>query len=501
MRRELATTALLAAISAALLTHYGGRVCPLMESLTYSGLGVRLFAAFAFCVVIRFPLGPAMPREAAPGVHFLADLFLWMGAGAIVTIWNAIGNAFPVESGLKLLVGCGALGFFSASWIAIDAEGLAIKRAMATGRIREFTGRTVSVANRFTALVTIAFVDTAIITSLILAKAWLMVDWERGVYRLGNMAGQASSPSAMFVSVAKEIAYVLGVMLLANVAVVMRYGANMRLLFRLEQEALDRASRGDYSARVPVATRDEFGRIAAGTNEMVAGLADRERIRAAFGKYVAEPVAKRILAGADGGRLEGEAREVAILFTDLRDYTTLSESLDPRQVVSVLNEYFGEVVAAVSRNGGMVDKFIGDAALAVFGVDGAAGAAESAVAAALELRGRMAGLNERLAARGLPAVRNGIGIHFGPVIAGSIGADERLEFTVIGDTVNAASRLESLTKTLGTTVAVTEDVFGRLSPAARDAFAFLGEHEVKGKAQKLRVYGVAEQSKTAAARP
>ena len=200
--------------------------------------------------------------------------------------------------------------------------------------------------------------------------------------------------------------------------------------------ALARIEEGDLGARVRVDDATEVGLMQSRFNAMAAGLEERERLRDLFGRHVGEDVARAALDG-DGLQLGGEVRDVGVLFVDLVGSTTLATECPPREVVALLNEFFAVVVEVVAAYGGWVNKFEGDAALAVFGapVDHAdpAGAALSAARA----------LHERLAAMPLEA---GIGVSAGPAVAGNVGAEQRFEYTVIGDPVNEAARLCELAK-------------------------------------------------------
>ena len=219
-------------------------------------------------------------------------------------------------------------------------------------------------------------------------------------------------------------------------------------------------------------------------------------LRQAFGRYVSEDVARAVLARPGGTKLGGETRDV--LFSDVRDYSTISEKLPPAEVVDLLNEYFGAMSEVIDRQGGCVIEFLGDAILAVFGAPGELpDHAERAVRAALQMQRRGAELNlawERNGKaslwkeRGIPALASRIGVHTGRVVAGNLGSKTRMKYAVIGDTVNAASRVEHLNNTLGTDLLFTEEVRIRLPPElvalARDA----GEHPVKGRGQPVHVF-------------
>jgi adenylate cyclase len=203
------------------------------------------------------------------------------------------------------------------------------------------------------------------------------------------------------------------------------------------RHALDDVRRGRTDGELAVYDGSEVGLLQAGFNEMVAGLRERERLRDLFGRQVGEDVARAALER--GTELGGEVREVGVLFVDLVGSTELASSRPPDEVVDLLNDFFRVVVAVVAEHGGFVNKFEGDAALCVFGAplerDDPAG---DALAAARKLRRR---LREEM-----PHGDLGIGVSFGPAVAGNIGAAERFEYTVIGDPVNEASRLTELAK-------------------------------------------------------
>lgn len=200
--------------------------------------------------------------------------------------------------------------------------------------------------------------------------------------------------------------------------------------------AMREVGRGDFGTTIEIYDGSELGMLQAGFNQMSTGLLERERLRDAFGRHVGRDVAA---AALDDIRLGGEIREVSVLFTDLVGSTTYAQERDPDEVVSMLNDYFGIIIAEVDAHGGLVNKFMGDAVLAVFGapttLDDHPG---HALAAARRI-------GERLEAE-LVGVRAGIGVSTGRAVAGYVGDESRYEFTVIGDAVNAASRLTELAK-------------------------------------------------------
>jgi class 3 adenylate cyclase len=212
--------------------------------------------------------------------------------------------------------------------------------------------------------------------------------------------------------------------------------------------ATERVKRGDLSTRVPVVSGDELGALAGSFNDMVEGLAEREALHDAFGSYVDPGVARRVLE--EGALLAGEEVEVSIVFVDIRDFTSFAERSSARETVHYLNEFFDVVVPLLTRHGGHANKFIGDGVLAVFG------APERLPDHADRALGAACGIAAAVEERWGPRLQVGVGINSGPVSAGSIGGGGRLEFTVIGDTVNVAARVEGVTRETGDSILLTE---------------------------------------------
>ncbi|WP_445159464.1 adenylate/guanylate cyclase domain-containing protein [Mycobacterium sp. Dal123C01] len=247
-------------------------------------------------------------------------------------------------------------------------------------------------------------------------------------------------------------------------------------------EGTERVAAGDHSQRLPVVQDDDLGALAASFNRMQAGLAERQRLQAAFGTYVDPALAVRLLEQGDD-IFTGERREVTLMFVDVRDFTPFAEANSAEDTVARLNALFEIVVPAVVEAGGHVNKFLGDGALAVFGApNDLADHADAAVSAAV-------GIHRLVAERFDGALRIGIGINTGVVIAGTIGGAGKLEFTLIGDTVNVAARVEQLTKTTGDAILLTHHTVDALTsrpPGLIDR----GSHALKGKSAAVQVFGL-----------
>jgi adenylate cyclase len=254
------------------------------------------------------------------------------------------------------------------------------------------------------------------------------------------------------------------------------------------RSALSRVARGDFDVRVPVLSSDELGELSNAFNRMAEGLAERERIRETFGAYVDKDVAGFILSG--NFPEEGVEADVSIMFCDVPNFTPFSERASAAQIVSTLNSLFETLVPVIDRHGGHVDKFIGDGLLAVFGApEGFADHADRALAAGLEILDALERSDSEL--------RVCIGINSGRVVAGAIGGAGRLNFSVIGDAVNVAARVEEATRTTGDELLLTRatsDALRRSAPLTSRGTILL-----KGKSDAIELF--APVRRTRAQRP
>ncbi|MSU65656.1 MAG: HAMP domain-containing protein [Opitutus sp.] len=249
---------------------------------------------------------------------------------------------------------------------------------------------------------------------------------------------------------------------------------------------------GDYASRLTFDRADELGQLAGAMNAMSAGLAERDQVRDLLDKNVSPEVAAQLMR--DGAALGGEEREVTILFADLRGFTTLSEKLEPRDLLALLNRYLDRMSAAVENQGGVIDKFIGDAIMALFGAPVSQGdAADRALAAALAMERALVALNAELAAEGRPPLAIGVGVNTARVIAGNIGSHRRLNYSVFGDGVNVASRLQSLTRTAEyhTNIITSAATLAARRKPGKISTRPLGTVAVKGRAEPVEIFAAA----------
>jgi len=228
--------------------------------------------------------------------------------------------------------------------------------------------------------------------------------------------------------------------------------------------------------------------------EALLAFRDRQRLKASFSGYVSPTVMSSILNGEIAASREGETKTVCVMFSDIRQFTTRSENAQPDFIITLLNRYFEHMVECVHFYGGTVDKFMGDGLMAFFGAPNALpNPAQQALDASSTMLDRLKKLNSDLEKEGIDPIHIGIGLHIGEVVVGHVGSAGRHEYTAIGDTVNAAARLESLTRELGSQVVFSEKVFRELGEPKR--YLDLGMQPLKGRSD-MHVYGVREESES-----
>ncbi len=251
------------------------------------------------------------------------------------------------------------------------------------------------------------------------------------------------------------------------------------------KNAIKAVENNDLDTRVEIMSNDELGDVAQGINAMISSLNESRRVRDSFGRYMGEEIRDEIMLGKIS--LDGEMKRVTLLFSDLRNFTSLVEKNHPRQVVKILNQYFNEMTLAVKEHKGLILQYVGDEIEAVFGAPvGFEDHPEMAVQTALEMRKRLIALNITLVEQGFEPLEHGIGIHSGAVLAGNIGSQERMSYALVGDTVNTASRIEGLAKIYGTDIILSQTTHNLLTGAY--VTKQLEPVTVKGKDEGLIVY-------------
>jgi len=413
-----------------------------------------------------------------PWREFAGDLALWGGIGMGMSAFYILHLGAPLLTGAKILLGCISFGLLGGMLCFLWMEGRIIAFLQnTTFEIPISPKKIFSVSDKilFFMIIVIGFMVTAILLMVFMDLSYLL---EQG----------GSSDTEIYLGVFKEIAFAFGVLLFLSFLILGKYSRNLKAALSLQLEVMRKISLGDYESPAPVVSNDEFGLIAAKTNEMMIGLKERDLCRLSFGRYLTPEVSQKILKGEIS--LEGELKDVTILFCDLRGYTTFAEGRDPKEVVGFLNEYFTQMEQAIRAHQGIVLQYIGDEIEAVFGAPlDLPRHGEKAVLAALEMRARLEALNKKREAAGRGYVAHGIGIHTGRVFAGSVGSQDRLSYAMVGDPVNTASRIQSLNKTLGTDILIS-GATKELLPANRFRLASRRRTSLRGRSEAIEVYAV-----------
>jgi adenylate cyclase len=252
-------------------------------------------------------------------------------------------------------------------------------------------------------------------------------------------------------------------------------------------KVLQKVREGRFDERVRVTSNDEIGYAGDVINEMSEGLRERDFIKDTFGKYVTHEIRDEILAGKVS--LDGELKEVTVLFADLRNFTPMVEKTPPKEVVRIINSYFKEMDEAIKQYHGLVLHYIGDEIMAVFGAPlFRENHPTLAVQAAREMQHRLHSVNLALEQTGYPTLSHGIGIDTGQVLAANIGSPDRLSYTLVGDTVNVASRLQELNKEFNTEIILSGDTRARVN--GDFPLKALPATRVKGKSEPIQIFSL-----------
>jgi adenylate cyclase len=320
-----------------------------------------------------------------------------------------------------------------------------------------------------------------------------------GVYRLGSFKKIGFGGLGVIATVNEERAFravyqiqrrnILIMVIVLNIAILIVYFFSKTIttpIIRL-LGATKQIEEGNFRVDIVPSSGDEIGELTTSFVAMGRGLEEREKLKETFGKFVNKEIAEMVLKGEV--KLGGERKSATIFFSDIRQFTEISEKLEPEEVVEFLNQYMTRMVNCVNVTNGVVDKFIGDAIMAVWGAPVSYGNdTENAINGALMMRNELMGFNKGRGGVKKPVIRIGCGINTGPVLAGQIGSNERMEYTVIGDTVNLASRIEQLNKPFGTDILISEETYS----IVKNKFNVepMQKIRVKGKSEPQQIYAV-----------
>jgi class 3 adenylate cyclase len=293
------------------------------------------------------------------------------------------------------------------------------------------------------------------------------------------------APKEMLLNIALQSLFFLLMLGYLMQRIARQYTSNLHYILESQLKVVRDAQAGDYAQSIPLLTQGELGMMGMQLNRLIDYVRKRQDVESLLKRVVSPDIMEKLLSTDTEKLKRGEEREVAILFCDIRGFTEMSEGSSAADIIFFLNSFFSELSEIVSRNHGTINKFMGDAILAVYGGESAQEAIDSALNTANEITMRVRQM--RLPNGGSP--ETGSGIHFGRVVAGTIGSEQRYEYTFLGDAVNTASRLQGLSKRFGYPIIVSAEAYEMLSDYLRVGLVDLGQHMVRGKAEALHIYG------------
>lgn len=431
---------------------------------------------FAVIVIARLAIDQWLfiqdPSQNIVNTEFFVSLSLYIGAGFLgffLIRHNA--EYVPKVIAYKFMIGTIVYGYFVAVDNALNTERRCYyeRRFIFAKEIQfESSAKRLRMFIVITILITIValYFSAHLILYQLIASKHLDADSMRNVYLFDIVI-----ITSMIIGFAMRVAY--------------SYAKNQQYLLDTQLHVLGELQKGNLNSFVPIMSQDEFAMLAQQTNKLIEELREKQKVSSVLERIVSPNIMQKLL-GSDAQMLkQGQEYEVAILFCDLRRFTTFVENTSPDVVIRFLNAFFSKISDLITAHDGLINKFMGDAILAVFGIDGKDNAAINAIQAAMHIISHTKTIN-------LGDGKEfdiGVGIHMGRAVAGTIGSSERYEYTFIGDVVNTASRLDGLSKRLGYRIIVSDKVVNLLPAELREKFMDLGQQRVRGKSDMVHVYG------------
>lgn len=447
----------------------------------FVSLALELIILFVAVAVVDFLFGRRLQALQPFGrrriVCFAFDFGLYLAVALCVLLIEGGVLGRTLAGSVDIALGVLVFGYFASIDNALSRQLSWFRR----GEVSVDEGFTmVPMAHKFSIVMTLTILILAVTISL-------------SSYRLIHSAkvsadgGEAQLPLLFLV----EVMFIFGALLALLLRLINSYTRNIHAFLQAQMAVLRSVQKGDLDQRAPIMAQDELGLIAVQINAMIENLRDRDRLHKTLERVVGANIMEKLLSTDDDTLKRGQEDDVAIMFCDMRDFTSMSEAASAEEVIIFLNTFFSDLSEIVSRHGGTINKFMGDAVLAVYGLESQSNPVDDAVRSSLEILEHTRQFT--LPDGGHPEM--GAGIHYGTVMAGTIGSEQRYEYTFLGDAVNTASRLEGLTKRLKYSIIVSSDAYLQLPDETRQRFADLGKQRVRGKSEPLHVFGAESKAR------
>ncbi|MDH5326556.1 MAG: hypothetical protein OEZ68_09240 [Gammaproteobacteria bacterium] len=406
-----------------------------------------------------------------PRRQLIVDLSLYTVIATSIAGIEYFYYQVPQLVALKFFVWAAILGYFASIDNALNRERLCVKSKRFG---YELNAASSAVAHRLNLFLS---VTVLVVIIAIAMTAYSYINLEGSLLDLTmNDLKQAFIVDTLFI---------IGFIVSLTVRLIYSFSINLQHFFDTQLAVLRNVEEGNLESLVPVLSRDEFGVIAHQTNSMIYQLREKQKAQQTLEKIVSPDIMHKLLTGDEKDLKQGQEYEIAILFCDLRKFTSYAENTPPEEVIFFLNAYFTKISDIVTEHGGIINKFMGDAILAVFGIDNN----EEYIQAAIDTAWDILMHSDSIKMRDGSTFHIGIGVHKGLAAAGTIGSADRYEYTFIGDAVNTASRLDGLSKRLGYQLITSKEVYQELNRDSQDRFVDLGSQHIRGKSTAVHVYG------------
>lgn len=430
---------------------------------------------FTIAAVARYFLQHLVIRRTHPLHRPQRQFFIDVGLYLLIAASLFCGElliGYSLAFGLKIVVWTMTVGYFASVDAALDRERSFFLSS--NHLVVETENKNTSMASQLNVVFSIA-VLISIIACAVTAYS-----------HINTNGGSVNVREAFIV----DVLFIVGIVVSFTIRLVYSFSLNLQFLFDTQIKALKNIQNGDLDNTVPILSQNEFATIAQQTNILIEELREKQKIQKTLEQIVSPDIMKKLLDGNARDLKEGQEFEIAIMFCDLRKFTTYTENTPPEEVIFFLNAYFTKIADIVAEHNGIVNKFMGDAILAIYGVDDDQRYIEDAMNTAWDIVMH----SDCVKMRDGTTFDIGIGVHTGRATACTIGSSERYEYTFIGDAVNTASRFDDLSKQLGYKIITSAKVYEALSADSQSKFADLGVQPIRGKSIAMHIYGAVEKN-------
>lgn len=438
---------------------------------------ISLFTFFFIISLLRikteFYIVGRQPLLKQPKWQFFFELVIYVLAGITLFVVEVVINEHSYIVAAKLFSGMLIIGYFASMDSALNRE---YECFLKNKQNKSDIQNTNPVSSRLALFLTVT-VLVVIITNTLSAYSYMNLSL---TFTMQNWSTKDIENAYLM-----ETLFILAIVISLTMRLIHSYSLNLQHLFDVQVNALQNIQDGKLENYVPVVSTDEFGLIAQKTNNVIDELREKEKIRQILENIVSPDIMHKLMHADSSALQQGEKKHIAVFFCDLRKFTSYAEKNTPEDVIFFLNSYFAKIVDIVTEHNGIVNKFMGDAILAIFPLDNETATVDNAIDTAWDI------IMHSHAIR-LPdgdSFNVGIGIHMGYATAGTIGSQNRFEYTFIGDTVNTASRLDGLSKRLGYSIIISQETYSHLNATTKQRFVDLGVQKIRGKSEPLHVYG------------